>query len=44
MIKSLVITPPILGWISIGKVIRKIDMRLPGKEGQFAIAGQNQCN
>lgn len=42
MIKGLAITPPILGRISIGKVIEKNDKRLPEKDDQFTITSQIQ--
>jgi len=37
MIKGLAITPPILGRISIGKVIEKDGRRLPEKDDQFTL-------
>ena len=42
MIKGLAITPPVLGRISIGKVIEKNGMRLPEKDDQFTITSQVQ--
>jgi hypothetical protein len=42
MIKGLAITPPILGRISIGRVIEKNGKRLPEKDGQFTITSQIQ--
>jgi len=42
MIKGLAITPPILGRISIGKVVEKNGMRLPEKDDQFTITSQIQ--
>ncbi len=42
MIKGLMITPPILGRISIGKVIEKNGKRLPEKDDQFTITSQIQ--
>ncbi len=42
MIKGLMITPPILGRISIGKVVEKNGKRLPEKEDQFTITSQIQ--
>ena len=42
MLKGLVITPPILGRISIGKVIEKNGKRLPEKDDQFTITSQIQ--
>ena len=37
MIKGLAITPPIVGRISIGKVVEKNGKRLPEKDDQFTI-------
>ncbi|MBL4879634.1 recombination directionality factor [Halopseudomonas sp.] len=42
MIRGLAITPPVLGRISIGKVIEKNGMRLPEKDDQFTITSQVQ--
>lgn len=42
MIKGLTITPPILGRISIGKVVEKNGKRLPEKDDQFTITSQIQ--
>jgi hypothetical protein len=42
MIKGLAITPPVLGRISIGKVIEKNGKRLPEKDDQFTITSQVQ--
>jgi len=42
MIKGLMITPPILGRISIGKVVEKNGKRLPEKDDQFTITSQIQ--
>ena len=42
MLKGLVITPPVLGRISIGKVIEKAGKRLPEKDDQFTITSQLQ--
>ncbi len=42
MIKGLSITPPILGRISIGKVIERNGKRLPEKDDQFTITTQIQ--
>ncbi|AMW78527.1 hydrolase or metal-binding protein [Acinetobacter sp. TGL-Y2] len=42
MIKGLAITPPILGRISIGKMIEKNGKRLPEKDDQFTITSQIQ--
>ncbi|WP_431830748.1 hydrolase or metal-binding protein [Acinetobacter ihumii] len=40
MIKGLMITPPILGRISIGKVVEKNGKRIPEKDDQFTITSQ----
>jgi hypothetical protein len=42
MIKGLVITPPTVGRISIGKVVEKNGKRLPEKDDQFTITSQIQ--
>ena len=42
MIKGLAITPPILGRISIGRVIEKNGKRIPEKDDQFTITSQVQ--
>ena len=42
MIKGLAISPPILGRISIGRVIEKNGKRLPEKDDQFTITSQIQ--
>lgn len=42
MLKGLVITPPVLGRISIGKVIEKNGKKLPEKDDQFTITSQVQ--
>ena len=42
MIKGLAITPPVLGRISIGKIIEKNGKRLPEKDDQFTITSQIQ--
>jgi hypothetical protein len=42
MIKGLAITPPIIGRISIGRVIEKNGKRLPEKDDQFTITTQIQ--
>lgn len=44
MLKGLAITPPVLGRISIGKVIEKNGKRLPEKDDQFTITSQVQTN
>ena len=42
MIKGLAITPPILGRISIGRVVEQHGKRLPSKDDQFTITSQIQ--
>lgn len=42
MLKGLALTPPVLGRISIGKVIERNDKRLPEKDDQFTITSQVQ--
>ncbi|WP_047278467.1 recombination directionality factor [Pseudomonas lundensis] len=42
MLKGLALTPPLLGRISIGKVIEKNGKRLPEKDDQFTITSQVQ--
>ena len=42
MLKGLVITPPVLGRISIGKVVEKNGKRLPEKDDQFTLTSQVQ--
>ncbi len=42
MIKGLAITPPILGRISIGRIVEKGGKRLPEKDDQFTITSQVQ--
>nr|WP_312524349.1 hydrolase or metal-binding protein [Moraxella sp. CTOTU47724] len=42
MIKGLTITPPILGRITIGKVVERNGKRLPEKDDQFTITSQVQ--
>ena len=42
MIKGLAITPPVLGRISIGRVIEKNGKRLPEKDDEFTITTQVQ--
>lgn len=42
MIKGLAITPPVLGRITIGRVIEKDGKRLPEKDDQFTITSQIQ--
>jgi len=42
MIKGLTITPPVLGRISIGRVVEKNGKRLPEKDDQFTLTTQVQ--
>lgn len=42
MIKGLAITPPVLGRITIGRVIEKNGIRLPQKDDQFTLTTQIQ--
>jgi hypothetical protein len=42
MLKGLMITPPVLGRISIGKVVEKNGKRLPVRDDQFTITSQLQ--
>jgi len=42
MIKGLAITPPVVGRISIGKIVEKNGKRLPEKDDQFSITTQVQ--
>jgi hypothetical protein len=42
MLKGLAITPPIVGRISIGKVVERNGMRLPEKDDEFTITSQVQ--
>jgi hypothetical protein len=42
MIKGLAITPPILGRISIGKMVEKNGKRVPEKDDQFTLTSQIQ--
>lgn len=42
MLKGLAITPPVLGRITIGKVIERAGKRLPEKDDQFTITSQVQ--
>ena len=42
MLKGLAITPPIVGRISIGKVVEKNGKRLPEKDDEFTITSQVQ--
>lgn len=42
MLKVLSITPPVIGRISIGRVVEKNGKRLPDKDDQFTITSQVQ--
>ena len=42
MIKGLAITPPVIGRISIGRIVEKNGKRLPEKDDQFTITTQIQ--
>jgi hypothetical protein len=42
MIKGLAITPPVLGRISIGKIVEKNGKRLPEKDDQFTITSKSK--
>src|SRR5690625_2638354 len=42
MIKGLMITPPVLGRIAIGRVVERDGKRLPVKDDQFTITSQMQ--
>lgn len=42
MLKGLVLTPPIVGRISIGKVVEKNGKRLPEKDDEFTLTSQVQ--
>ncbi|AQZ33442.1 hydrolase or metal-binding protein [Pseudomonas sp. LPH1] len=42
MLRGLAITPPVLGRISIGKIVEKNGKRLPEKDDQFTITSQVQ--
>ena len=42
MLKGLAITPPVLGRISIGRVVEKNGKRLPEKDDQFTLTSQVQ--
>ena len=42
MLKGLAITPPILGRISIGKLVEKNGKRVPEKDDQFTLTSQVQ--
>ena len=42
MIKGLAITPPVIGRISIGRVVERNGKRLPEKDDQFTLTTQVQ--
>lgn len=42
MLKGLVITPPVVGRISIGRVVERNGKRLPEKDDQFTLTSQIQ--
>ncbi len=42
MLKGLAITPPVIGRISIGRVVERNGKRLPGKDDQFTLTSQVQ--
>src|SRR5574343_871229 len=42
MLKGLSITPPVIGRISIGRIVEKNGKRLPEKDDQFTITSQVQ--
>lgn len=42
MLKGLALTPPVIGRISIGKVVEKNGMRLPEKDDEFTVTSQVQ--
>jgi hypothetical protein len=42
MLKGLVITPPVVGRISIGRVVERNGKRLPEKDDQFTLTSQVQ--
>lgn len=42
MLKGLVLTPPIIGRIAIGKVVEKSGKRLPEKDDEFTVTSQVQ--
>jgi len=42
MLKGLALTPPVIGRIAIGKVVRKDGKRLPEKDDEFTITSQVQ--
>jgi hypothetical protein len=42
MLKGLALTPPVIGRISIGKVVEKNGKRLPEKDDEFTVTSQVQ--
>lgn len=40
MLKGLALTPPVIGRISIGRVVEKNGKRLPEKDDEFTITSQ----
>lgn len=42
MLKGLALTPPVIGRISIGRVVEKNGKRLPEKDDEFTITSQVQ--
>ena len=42
MLKGLAFTPPVIGRISIGKVVEKNGKRLPEKDDEFTVTSQVQ--
>ena len=43
MLKGLALTPPVIGRISIGKVVEKGGKRLPEKDDEFTLTSQVQA-
>ena len=44
MLKGLALTPPVIGRISIGRVVEKNGKRLPTKDDEFTVTSQVQSN
>jgi hypothetical protein len=42
MLKGLALTPPVIGRISIGKIVEKNGKRLPEKDDEFTVTSQVQ--
>ena len=42
MLKGLALTPPVIGRVSIGKVVEKNGKRLPEKDDEFTVTSQVQ--